>query len=62
MEDVAQLIDSAIVDDPPFTIREGGIIREGYNQELDEVKRDMNGGRELIVRSRGPGAGTHRYP
>ena len=49
LEDVAQLIDSAIVDDPPFTIREGGIIREGYNAELDEVKRDMNGGRELIA-------------
>ena len=49
LEDVAQLIDAAIVDDPPFTIREGGIIREGYNQELDEVKRDMNGGRELIA-------------
>ena len=49
LEDVAQLIDSAIVDDPPFTIREGGFIREGYNAELDEVKRDMNGGRELIA-------------
>ena len=47
--DLAQRIDSAIVDDPPFTIREGGIIREGYNAELDEVKRDMNGGRELIA-------------
>ena len=49
LEDLAQRIDSAIVDDPPFTIREGGIIREGYNAELDEVKRDMNGGRELIA-------------
>ena len=49
LEDVALLIDAAIVDDPPFTIREGGIIRDGYNQELDEVKRDMNGGRELIA-------------
>ena len=49
LEDVAQLIDSAIVDEPPFTIREGGIIREGYDAELDEVKRDMNGGRELIA-------------
>ena len=49
LEDLSQLIDSAIVDDPPFTIREGGIIREGYNQELDEVRRDMNGGRELIA-------------
>ncbi len=49
LEDVAQLIDAAIVEDPPFTIREGGIIREGYSPELDEIKRDMNGGRELIA-------------
>lgn len=49
LEDIAQLIDCSIVDDPPFTIREGGIIREGYNEELDAVKRDMNGGTELVA-------------
>ena len=49
LEDVSQLIDAAIVEDPPFTIREGGIIREGYNAQLDEIKRDMNGGKELIA-------------
>lgn len=49
LEDVSQLIDAAIVEEPPFTIREGGIIREGYNAQLDEIKRDMNGGKELIA-------------
>lgn len=49
LEDVADLINAAIVDEPPFTIREGGIIREGYNAELDEVKHDMNGGTELVA-------------
>jgi DNA mismatch repair protein MutS len=49
LEDVASLINASIVDEPPFTIREGGIIREGYNQELDEVRRDMNGGKDLIA-------------
>ena len=49
LEDVSQLIDAAIVEEPPFTIREGGIIREGYNVQLDEIKRDMNGGKELIA-------------
>ena len=49
LEDVAHLIDVAIVDDPPFTIREGGMIREGYDPDLDAVKRDMNGGKELIA-------------
>ena len=49
LEDVASLIDSSIVEDPPFTIREGGIIKEGYDSRLDEIKRDMNGGKELIA-------------
>lgn len=49
LEDVAQLIETSIVDDPPFTIREGGIIREGYCQELDDIRRDMNGGTELVA-------------
>lgn len=49
LEDVAGLIQRAIVDDPPFTIREGGMIREGYNAELDEVKRDRNGGADLVA-------------
>lgn len=46
--DVCGLIESAIVEEPPFTIREGGIIKEGYNAELDLVRADMNGGHNLI--------------
>ncbi|MCH5352399.1 MAG: DNA mismatch repair protein MutS [Acutalibacter sp.] len=49
LEDIAQLIENSIVDEPPFTIREGGIIREGYSQELDELRYDMNGGTELVA-------------
>lgn len=49
LEDLAQLIECSIVDEPPFTIREGGIIREGYNKELDEIKHDMNSGTELVA-------------
>lgn len=49
LEDVAGLVEASIVEEPPFTIREGGIIREGYNAELDEIKHDMNGGKELIA-------------
>ena len=48
---------------PPFTIREGGHHPgTGYNQELDEVKRDMNGGRELIAAVEARRAGAHRHP
>ena len=48
MEDLKALIDSAIVDEPPFTVREGGMFREGYREELDKLRRVMHGGRDLL--------------
>jgi DNA mismatch repair protein MutS len=39
MPDIRELIERAIVEDPPLTIREGGIIREGYDPELDRLGR-----------------------
>ena len=38
LEDICRLIESAIVDDPPLTVKEGGIIRDGFNEELDELR------------------------
>ncbi len=38
LREVHDLIDAAIVEEPPFAIKEGGIIKEGYSQELDELK------------------------
>jgi len=35
--EIVQLIDTAIVDNPPFSVREGGLIKPGYNLELDEL-------------------------
>ncbi len=49
LEDITALIDRAFVDDPPFSVREGGMIREGFDKELDEVRRDRDGGRDLIA-------------
>ena len=49
MEDLSSLIDRAIVDEPPFTIREGGMIRQGYNEELDQLKSDMTNSQGLIA-------------
>ena len=48
MEDLKGMIDAAIVDDPPFAVREGGMFREGYCAELDELRRIMNGGEGLL--------------
>ncbi|MFW5996562.1 MAG: DNA mismatch repair protein MutS [Lentisphaeria bacterium] len=47
--DVTTLIARAIVDDPPQTISEGGVIREGYNEDLDELKAAASQGRDWIA-------------
>lgn len=49
LEDICDLIDRAIVEEPPHTIREGGIIREGFSPELDAIKNDMTNGKQLIA-------------
>ncbi len=50
LEDVRELIESAIVDDPPFSVREGGMIREGFNAEIDELHFEMSDGKGIIAR------------
>ena len=50
LEDVRGLVEKAIVDDPPFSLREGGIIRPGYSEELDVLKGDMSDGRGVIAK------------
>lgn len=50
LEDVRSLIDRAIVEEPPFSIREGGIIKPGFNEELDLLKGDMSDGRGVIAK------------
>ena len=38
LPEVTGLIERTIVDEPPMTVKEGGIIREGYNEHLDELR------------------------
>ena len=47
-EDLADLIDAAIVDQPPVTIKEGNIIRDGYNEQLDEYRDASKNGKQWI--------------
>ena len=49
LDDVFQLVERSIVEEPPFSIREGGMIRPGYNAELDLLKGDMSDGRGIIA-------------
>ena len=46
---ICALIDDAIVDEPPFSVREGGIIKDGYNAELDELREIIKGGTGYIA-------------
>ena len=50
LEDVCDLIDRAIAEDPPFVMREGGLIRDGYHTELDELRAIMVSGKDFISR------------
>ena len=49
LEDVYRLLCRAIVDDPPFSVREGGFIREGYDQEVDRLRGILSGGKGVIA-------------
>ena len=48
-EDLAGLIDKAIVEDPPITIKEGGIIKLGFNSEVDEYKKASTDGKKWLL-------------
>ncbi|MBN3033785.1 MAG: DNA mismatch repair protein MutS [Candidatus Saganbacteria bacterium] len=46
---IIELISRAVVDDPPFVIKEGGLIKSGYNAELDELKKATGGGKQWLA-------------
>ena len=48
LEDIFALIDKAIVDDPPFSVREGGMIKEGYSSEADSLLQAKRRGSDWI--------------
>ena len=49
LDDCASMIENTIVDDPPLTIREGGMIRKGANEEADRLRDIMEGGSGTIA-------------
>lgn len=49
LKDVTELIEKSIVDEPPITIKEGGIIKTGYSEEIDECKRAAIEGKSWLV-------------
>ncbi|TDT61527.1 DNA mismatch repair protein MutS [Fonticella tunisiensis] len=49
LDDVYKLIDCSIADNPPLQLKEGGIIKEGYEPEIDKLREAMINGREWIA-------------
>ena len=49
LADLKEQIDRTIVDDPPFLLREGGLIRDGANKELDELRAVQSGGKGMLA-------------
>ncbi len=50
LEDVCERIEAAILPEPPFSLREGGIIRDGYHEEVDRLRTIMRDGRGWVER------------
>ena len=50
LEDIRDLIEISIVDEPPLTIKEGGIIKKGYNEEIDRLKTATTEGKNWIIK------------
>ena len=50
LPELCALIDAAIVDEPPFSVREGGIIRDGYNADVDRLRTILTDTRGVIAR------------
>ena len=49
LEDMRFEIDRAICDDPPFSVREGGILRKGYSEELDRLRNIRDNGAQTVT-------------
>lgn len=49
LKDIKDFLDSALSDELPLSIRDGGVIREGFNRELDELRAVKQSGRRWIV-------------
>lgn len=49
MDELYQLLDKTILEDAPFTLHEGHLIKPGYNNELDELKKISSGSKDFIL-------------
>ncbi|NLK28242.1 MAG: DNA mismatch repair protein MutS [Clostridiales bacterium] len=49
LEDIHELIEKSIVEEPPLMVKEGGIIKEGYNEEVDRLRKAKTEGKNWLM-------------
>ena len=49
LDDIFELLDNAIGDNPPLTVREGGMIKEGFNADVDYYRSIKDGGKDIMA-------------
>ena len=49
LDDIGQRIAQTICDEPPFSVREGGFIRDGYHEEVDRLRHILKGGKGIMA-------------
>ena len=64
LEDISGRIAATLVDEPPFSVREGGMIREGFHPEVDHLRTILTGGKGFIaeLEAREKEKNRHPYP
>ena len=50
LDDVYELLENSIYEEPPITLKEGYLIKDGFNTELDELKSLRKGGKDFVAR------------
>ena len=48
LEAISNLIENAVVDEPPVNVKDGGVIKDGFNEQLDELRNIISGGKGII--------------
>ena len=49
LNDISSLVENAIVDAPPLTLKDGGVIKDGFNEEIDRLRKITGGGKDILA-------------
>jgi len=49
LDEIVKLVENAIMEEPPISVKDGGVIKDGFNEELDQLRHIMNHGKDIIA-------------